>query len=1464
MVSHMGANINMSDFSSNPDLAAMSTLHVAAVNGEKSTLELLLKKSNPEDYKCDVNEGDKYGRTALVYTVLGGWYDCAILLLRNGATVNKQDRDERTPLHWAAYLGKPKFVNLLLRQIEKDEDCNSSDLDGRTPLHYAAAHRNSKCLRLLLKRVLPGKIDVADKEKKTALHWSVYYGNFEHVKLLLRENANFNLRDVKGNTLLHLAVTNSHQDSVRIVRLLLKLSKHFSYKKDGEGRTSLHLAVANENEALVKELSATVECRLDELDRLSRSALHYAVLRNNVNIVKILISNGASLYKADDTGVTALHYAAKNNNPELVNCFLSEQKLEDIPDNQGRTALMWAASQGSKDVLDLMLKNPSYFSVHACDKDGLSALHFACIAGNDPCVKLLIAKGADVSLRDKLGQTPLFKACQQGHLNVLRILMGIEGDFLENSDGARRRTAHAVITGGEQGYAGNWKHEDKCLQTQTGVNENQCDNTGCKGNRRDFFAKLDDQNEFIVKPDANEWDRNESNPKIEQQERSGRIIGEEGDGESERNFTENWTSTWKTELMPCYRIPENLRDSLETLEDLNGCTPLHFAAHAGHVAVCKWLVEKGVDPGKKDSRGRIALHGAAFNGHTNCMALMLSHRPELVNDLDKDGNSALHRAAVNGHLEAVKLLVLGYEAFCNYREKTSNLTPLDCAIAGDHQDVTQFLIDHGALTVAGVQQVASDTIKRYLRSWIWKRKLSTLRPLLEKHEMLTREESVRHLENGPQRTNYELGGNSSLGKQEHLGDMTLGLQDKLTNPDMNAMIEEKPWKKLSNDESEKRAPLTSSTSFEDNRLIVEHGALVSNLRCPNDSNEPEQLLIDMISDLPLCDDSDQTSLFDACLRGHLDLINALLASNTEVNSRDENGCTPIHLAALRGHESVCRRLIENGADLGKRDVQGLTPLHKASMKGHVKCMDLLLQQKPELISSLDCDNRSALHCAASSGYLDAVKLLMLSYNAQLSARSKSTNQTALDCAILGNHENVIKFMSEHGVETTSVIQRNPCLNVLPKSPHSATQESAKHTQNRKILNEPDVPNAKFRSVDTTDGEQSNHNNAGSNIQSDSDPWKSESFKSCRNTSFPASGHLKYLPEPPKERSQNRTAAQTVVEKHSRAPDSVVVASEKEKIFRLRRDWERIALLRQKIHAAVIIQKYFRQYKQRNVVEFVETGRPENTTTGQNEIGSNETERNRTLPLPEASSRKHTVRNRLRTNISNCNFQEKVTAIEGKKKFKSCFPPLLQSDCGSSLTPTTSTKCSVVHSPRKREPELSCRSKLTTNEIVEQWLDKASERDKTRSTSRRENTRRTRSANVPSRKTNESHFLKSHSLPESSRRETISSKLRTEARVRSLSLQRSPQRPPMSSHQRQLYRELLVKSAYASPAALSYNFALDTYHPLASRRGCKQATFPFKTSTRVRPNSMKRDIDGWVHTTKFAQEMTSSDSSYDSR
>ena len=53
----------------------------------------------------------------------------------------------------------------------------------------------------------------------------------------------------------------------------------------------------------------------------------------------------------------------------------------------------------------------------------------------------------------------------------------------------------------------------------------------------------------------------------------------------------------------------------------------------------------------------------------------------------------------------------------------------------------------------------------------------------------------------------------------------------------------------------------------------------------------------------------------------------------------------------------------------------------------------------------------------------------------------------------------------------------------------------------------------------------------------------------------------------------------------------------------------------------------------------------------------------------------------------------------------------------------------------------------------------------------------------------------------------------------------------------------------SPAAMSYNMAIDLYHPMGSRQGNSRAAM-VTGSARVRPGSMKRTVSGWSHDVGF--------------
>ncbi|KAM6183909.1 inversin [Erethizon dorsatum] len=395
-----------------------SQVHAAAVNGDKGILQrLIIGNSALKDKE------DQFGRTPLMYCVLADRLDCADALLKAGADVNKTDHSQRTALHLAAQKGNYRFMKLLLT---RRANWMQKDLEEMTPLHLTTRHKSPKCLALLLKFMAPGEVDTQDKNKQTALHWSAYYNNPEHVKLLVKHDSNIGIPDVEGKIPLHWAANHKDPSAVHTVRCILDAAPTESLLnwQDYEGRTPLHFAVADGNVTVVDVLTSYESCNITSYDNLFRTPLHWAALLGHAQIVHLLLErNKSGTIPSDSQGATPLHYAAQSNFAETVKVFLKHPSVKDDSDLEGRTSFMWAAGKGSDDVLRTMLSLKSDIDINMADKYGGTALHAAALSGHVSTVKLLLQNDAQVDATDVMKHTPLFRACEMGHKDVIQTLI---------------------------------------------------------------------------------------------------------------------------------------------------------------------------------------------------------------------------------------------------------------------------------------------------------------------------------------------------------------------------------------------------------------------------------------------------------------------------------------------------------------------------------------------------------------------------------------------------------------------------------------------------------------------------------------------------------------------------------------------------------------------------------------------------------------------------------------------------------------------------------------------------------------------------------------------------------------------------------------------------------------------------------------------------------------------------------
>ena len=85
----------------------------------------------------------------------------------------------------------------------------------------------------------------------------------------------------------------------------------------------------------------------------------------------------------------------------------------DSRDNVGRTPVMVAAAMGNSELLATLLADGRW-TVNAVDTDGDTALHHVARNGTVQCGAMLLRRGADVTVRNTSGYTPLGLAAESG------------------------------------------------------------------------------------------------------------------------------------------------------------------------------------------------------------------------------------------------------------------------------------------------------------------------------------------------------------------------------------------------------------------------------------------------------------------------------------------------------------------------------------------------------------------------------------------------------------------------------------------------------------------------------------------------------------------------------------------------------------------------------------------------------------------------------------------------------------------------------------------------------------------------------------------------------------------------------------------------------------------------------------------------------------------------------------------
>jgi len=143
--------------------------------------------------------------------------------------------------------------------------------------------------------------------------------------------------------------------------------------RDLGGETALIVAIRNDANAAATVLMDQKGIDLEAKAPNGNTALMMAAYRKNQPLVTDLLRRGA---KVNQSGWTALHYAAAGGSAEITNLLLDHKAQIDAESPSGMTPLMMAAREGQEDAVKVLLAR----GANATLKDGgfhLTASGFA-------------------------------------------------------------------------------------------------------------------------------------------------------------------------------------------------------------------------------------------------------------------------------------------------------------------------------------------------------------------------------------------------------------------------------------------------------------------------------------------------------------------------------------------------------------------------------------------------------------------------------------------------------------------------------------------------------------------------------------------------------------------------------------------------------------------------------------------------------------------------------------------------------------------------------------------------------------------------------------------------------------------------------------------------------------------------------------------------------------------------------
>jgi len=424
---------------------------LASFNGSAQVLDILAEDAVAYFLQ---NDTDEVVNTVIDDAAIDQRSTCGMEIVMGDAITRAKamvtdllDKPETTlgnsPLYTASERNNGDVISVL---IKYGANPNTLNKRGNTPALIACTLNNIKAVQALEKSY---SVDwnLGNEKGMNPLLASCQCGNLEVIKTLYKYNSklmclskvDFKVQDSEGLSCTALAAKYNRVDVISYLNQIHDPTSSYGVNINQQelqkGESALHVAVRYNHPNVVGAFLESTPCHCDATLRnlLDMTALHVAAGCNFSLVVRefvrcLPVETFALLDVKDKSGKTPHFHAVSNGFFDVTKMLAPVSDLGVICENcdnsnsvRSTPALAAAASRGYVDILITLLHCGA--QVDQMDDFGHTSVSLAARHGNLECVKLLVAHGADLTLKSRKGsRTALQKARKYKHLKVVEYL----------------------------------------------------------------------------------------------------------------------------------------------------------------------------------------------------------------------------------------------------------------------------------------------------------------------------------------------------------------------------------------------------------------------------------------------------------------------------------------------------------------------------------------------------------------------------------------------------------------------------------------------------------------------------------------------------------------------------------------------------------------------------------------------------------------------------------------------------------------------------------------------------------------------------------------------------------------------------------------------------------------------------------------------------------------------------------